>query len=302
MAELGGPWPAENARAAHRRRIGRRPGRRELVLHHRAGSTDRRRSGTIGVWASEWAGEPISETGWMVLPDHQGKGYASAALAAILERARADDRWGDIHAFPGVTNGASNALCRKFGFEQLEDGGDADYAGRHFPVNHWVWRAGTRLIPAPRARVRCANRRRRRCRRPRRGRGEGGGRVRGRAGSCAVDRGCARGSSSASRRGRPSASSSSTRANNLGLVEDISFSPYHLVGYAALLTLAVYVVWTFFRALRRGGWRTAFPPLYGGLGSRFVLARRLGRARPHLAATLGDQVRASRADSRRRGC
>ena len=61
------------------------------------------------------------------------------------------------------------------------------------------------------------------------------------------------------------------RANNLGLVEDITFSPYHVVGYAALLTLAVYVAWASFRALRRGGLRTAFPPLYGGLGLGFVL-------------------------------
>ena len=61
------------------------------------------------------------------------------------------------------------------------------------------------------------------------------------------------------------------RANNLGLVEDITISPYHLVGYAALLTLGVYVAWAFFRALRHGTWRTAFPPLYGGLGLGFVL-------------------------------
>jgi RimJ/RimL family protein N-acetyltransferase len=141
MAELGGPWPAENARATHARRMaGVLNGAHwsfTIVPDPQVGPV-----GFIGVWASEWAGEAVSETGWMVLPDHQGKGYASAALGAILERARADDRWGDIHAFPGVTNGASNALCRKFGFEQLE-GGDADYAGRHFPVNHWVWRAGT---------------------------------------------------------------------------------------------------------------------------------------------------------------
>src|SRR6185295_11601571 len=62
-----------------------------------------------------------------------------------------------------------------------------------------------------------------------------------------------------------------TRADNQGLVEDISISPYHLVGYAALLVLAVYVAWAFFRALRRGSWRTAFPPLYGGLGLGLVL-------------------------------
>lgn len=62
-----------------------------------------------------------------------------------------------------------------------------------------------------------------------------------------------------------------TRANNLGLVEDISISPYHLVGYAALFVLAVYVAWSFFRALRRGRWREAFPPLYGGLGLGVLL-------------------------------
>lgn len=61
------------------------------------------------------------------------------------------------------------------------------------------------------------------------------------------------------------------RANNLGLVDDISFSPYHLVGYAALGVLAVYVAWAFFRALRHGRWREAFPPQYGGLGLGFVL-------------------------------
>ena len=62
-----------------------------------------------------------------------------------------------------------------------------------------------------------------------------------------------------------------SRANNQGLVDDISISPYHLVGYAALLVLAVYVVWAFLRSLRRGRWRDAFPPLYGGLGIAFLL-------------------------------
>ncbi len=145
MAELGGPWTAEQAKATHARRIALirdagtwwftiRPVRDDRAVGEPVGS--------IGVWDSDWEGEPISETGWMVLPDHQGRGYASAALARVLELAGADHRWGDIHAFPGATNAPSNALCRKFGFE-LVGGGDADYAGRHFPVNHWVWRAGT---------------------------------------------------------------------------------------------------------------------------------------------------------------
>jgi TolB protein len=59
------------------------------------------------------------------------------------------------------------------------------------------------------------------------------------------------------------------RANNLGLVENITISPYHVVGYAALLTLAIYVGWSLVRA--GGRWRSAFPPLYGGLGIAFVL-------------------------------
>ena len=139
MAELGGPLTVEEAQAAHRRRTApdAKDGDWWLAILPGAGQPP---VGTIGIWPSEFKGQDLSETGWMILPEHQGKGNASAALALLLERARADGRWGDIHAFPGATNGPSNALCRKFGFE-LVGGGDADYAGRHFPVNHWVWRA-----------------------------------------------------------------------------------------------------------------------------------------------------------------
>jgi len=148
MAELGGAWSEEQARATHARRL-------KHVAEHdtwwlkiipdgETGPETEHVPGAVGslvLWHSEWEGEPISEIGWMVLHDHQGKGYASAGLRAILERARADGRWGDIHAFPGATNEPSNALCRKFGFE-LVGVGEADYAGRRFPVNHWVLRSG----------------------------------------------------------------------------------------------------------------------------------------------------------------
>jgi RimJ/RimL family protein N-acetyltransferase len=145
MAELGGPWTEDEARATHRRRIGTIGETANWWFTVRPVGDDGklgRAIGTIGVWDSEWDGEAMSEAGWMILPAHQGRGYASAALAALLEQAQGDGRWGDIHAFPGATNAASNALCRKLGFE-LVGSGDADYAGRHFPVNHWVWRAGT---------------------------------------------------------------------------------------------------------------------------------------------------------------
>ena len=145
MAELGGPWTAAEAQAAHARRMAsiRDTGTWWFTVVPNPGGPP---VGTIGVWHSEADGQPVSETGWMILPEHQGKGHASAALALLLERARDDPRWGDIHAFPGALNAPSNALCHKFGFEQVSSL-TVDYAGRTLEVNHWVWRA-----PAPQSR------------------------------------------------------------------------------------------------------------------------------------------------------
>jgi RimJ/RimL family protein N-acetyltransferase len=144
MAELGGPWSEDDARSAHRRRVaGIADGSWWFVI---VPVPDEPPVGTIGVWATEWAGEPISETGWMILPGHQGRGYASAALATLLELARHDPRWGDIHAFPGATNGPSNALCRKAGFERLDEV-TVDYGGRLLRCNRWVWRAAPDRAP-----------------------------------------------------------------------------------------------------------------------------------------------------------
>lgn len=139
MAELGGAWSASEARATHQRRL-KSVAEQETWWLKIVPDAETGPVGSLNLWDSEWEGEPLSEAGWMVLPEHQGRGYATAALRLMLERARAERRWGDIHAFPGATNAASNALCRKLGFE-LVDGGDADYAGRRFPVNHWVLRA-----------------------------------------------------------------------------------------------------------------------------------------------------------------
>ena len=145
MAELGGPASLEDVRRIHRRRL-------ELMEKGDAwnfkvvpeGGPGKRGEappvGSIIMWRSEWRGTPVTEAGWMILPAHQGNGYATAALQLLLDRARVDGRWGDIHAFPGVTNAASNALCRKFGFELVEVAED-DYRGHRMRFNHWVLRA-----------------------------------------------------------------------------------------------------------------------------------------------------------------
>ncbi len=98
--------------------------------------------GTIGIFGSDIDGRPVSEAAWLILPAFQGRGYASAALGLLLERARDDGRWGAIHALPGITNGPSNGLCRKFGFRLVGEQ-DVDYGGRTLRCNHWVLEPAT---------------------------------------------------------------------------------------------------------------------------------------------------------------
>jgi RimJ/RimL family protein N-acetyltransferase len=133
MAELGGPADPATLPAAHRRRVAD-PWWFAIVPEPGGPAV-----GTIGVWESEHDGEPLFETGWMVLPSHHGRGIASAALGLLIERVRAEPRIPSIHAFPGVANAPSNALCRKFGFELL---GDARFVfrGRPLHCNHWALR------------------------------------------------------------------------------------------------------------------------------------------------------------------
>lgn len=134
MAELGGPRPRADIEAVHQRRIeGAVPGTMWLKI---VPEEDGEAAGTIGIWESEWRGAPIHETGWMLLPRYQGRGLASEALGLLLERARADPRFDQLHAFPGTTNAPSNALCRKFGFELLGEH-PVEFAGRPLVCNHW---------------------------------------------------------------------------------------------------------------------------------------------------------------------
>jgi RimJ/RimL family protein N-acetyltransferase len=93
-------------------------------------------AGTVCVWAGEHEGEPLNEIGWMVLPAFQGRGIASEAVRQVLDRARTTKRWDVIHAFPGVTNGPSNGICRKLGFSNLGEC-EVDFADRLLRCNHW---------------------------------------------------------------------------------------------------------------------------------------------------------------------
>lgn len=135
MTNLGGPRPREAIERVHPRRISPTPDGGLWLKIVPAGSSDA--AGTLGVWRSEWQGEEVWEVGWMLLSDYHGRGLGSEALRMLLERMRADPSFDFVHAFPGIANGASNGLCRKFGFE-LVGPAKVEFSGRPLEVNRWV--------------------------------------------------------------------------------------------------------------------------------------------------------------------
>lgn len=134
MRELGGPADPADMGRVHRMRLKTvaNGGWYFVIVPEPAGPP----AGTIGIWESSLTDSPIHEIGWMVLPAFQGRGIASQALAMIVVRARADRRFSRIHAFPGVSNAPSNALCRKSGFVLTEER-DVRFRDRPLRVNHW---------------------------------------------------------------------------------------------------------------------------------------------------------------------
>ena len=137
MAELGGPLPREGIEAKVRRDMADTASGRTWVLmilpdEAEVGTV----AGTVALWSHPEGTETISEVGWMVLPEFQGRGLATAAVRVLLERARTENRWGIVHAFPGVTNRPSNGICRRLGFTLLGEQ-DVVFADRTLRANHW---------------------------------------------------------------------------------------------------------------------------------------------------------------------
>jgi RimJ/RimL family protein N-acetyltransferase len=94
-------------------------------------------AGTVGYWEREWQGERVYETGYAILPEFQGRGLAVAALRAVVSSAAGEGALRYIHAFPHVEHAASNAVCRKAGFE-LVGMYEFEYPKGHFaPSSDW---------------------------------------------------------------------------------------------------------------------------------------------------------------------
>jgi RimJ/RimL family protein N-acetyltransferase len=135
MAELGGPRPLGDIAQAHSKSLALAAEEKcwplEIILDD--GSLT---AGMIDVFESSRDDEVIYEIGWMILPEFQNRGIASQAVREVLDRARAVRKFGQVHAFPAVTNGASNKICMKHGFANLGER-QVDFAGRNLRCNHW---------------------------------------------------------------------------------------------------------------------------------------------------------------------
>ena len=107
-----------------------------MDIQNHSGGDAERAAGSVCIWENNVRGESINEIGWSILPAFQRQGLATGAVRAMLDKARAEGRWSVLHAFPSVTNDASNAICRKMGFSLLEEV-DLEWAGRKLHCNHW---------------------------------------------------------------------------------------------------------------------------------------------------------------------
>lgn len=131
MRELGGPIDRAHLLKVHPRRVS------DPWYFTIRPDPDGPAVGTIGVWEKELDGLTIHETGWMVLPEHQGRGIATRALGLLIARAREAEQFPGMHAFPPISNAPSNALCHRFQFALLGQRTFV-YAGRTLQCNHWV--------------------------------------------------------------------------------------------------------------------------------------------------------------------
>ena len=112
---LGGPEPEEKLLDRHRRYLALgdpRAGRMFRV----ALLPDGEPAGIVGYWQRVWQDAEVYETGWQVLPEFQGRGIATSAVAAVVAEAREQWTCRHVHAYPSVANAASNAIPRKLGF------------------------------------------------------------------------------------------------------------------------------------------------------------------------------------------
>ncbi len=137
MNYLGGPESDDKLRGRHRKFVAMSldPGLGCMFVIV-AGAED---VGTVGYWEKDQAGEMVWETGWMVVPEFQGRGIATESMKLLIKNVAWLGRHRYLYAFPSVENLPSNAICRRLGFE-LEKEEAFEYppgSGKMMRCNDW---------------------------------------------------------------------------------------------------------------------------------------------------------------------
>jgi RimJ/RimL family protein N-acetyltransferase len=128
MFLIGGPRPEADVRAAHKRRLFLMD-KGEAHMYKIIADGSDEVLGTIGIWKIDQKGSQTFEMGWFVLPKHQGKGVATEAARLIISQVRSNPEVRYLHAYPAVTNAASNTIARKIGMENLGQFDNEGFAG-----------------------------------------------------------------------------------------------------------------------------------------------------------------------------
>ena len=138
MADLGGPLPREGVEGRVTRDVRAAEADTDwikMIIPDEAAPEVV--AGNVVLWSHDEGGEPMSEIGWMVLPEFQGRGLGKRAVRMLLDVARDDGRWGLVHAFPATSNAPSNGICRSCGF-RFAGQRDVTFVGRVLRSNHWI--------------------------------------------------------------------------------------------------------------------------------------------------------------------
>lgn len=132
-AHLGGPESEEKLvrRQARYERLS--AGRMFKIVDEASGEL----AGSVGYWEKDWRRTTVWETGWMVVPEFQGRGIAAEATRQAIDAMRTERTHRFLHAFPSVENAPSNAICRKLGFELLEACDFEFPPGHQLRCNDW---------------------------------------------------------------------------------------------------------------------------------------------------------------------
>jgi RimJ/RimL family protein N-acetyltransferase len=137
MEHLGGPLPRDGMADKLRLDVATTEAGETWVLKVIPDPTTGVAAGTVSLWDHEVDGQPVTEMGWMILPEFQGRGLGSRAVRAALDRAWVTGRWTVINTYPPVSNPASNAMCRKNGFVFVRER-DLEYRGHVLRCNQWT--------------------------------------------------------------------------------------------------------------------------------------------------------------------